>query len=289
MSIPLDQLVERICKLVLRDWTEGIATGGNTLTLVDTARTEQDDYWNSQNAEVYIRGGVAAGSTRPINDFVLSTNTLSWLLATGSIAAGTPYSLHVQFKRDDVIEAVNSVIDAVARETLVDKIDEASITLVAGRFEYPIPAGFSHLYRLTMADAEGEFTNPPIQWDQYKIIRGDKPLIHLYSQSDFINVRDHTFGSLWANSDFTADHKLRLEGYGPQERLIHDNDLCHINPMYVIAQAGAWLHASRIRRAENEPDDHRVQAQVWQAIANGLRMNLGGVTQLPPDTRRVVS
>lgn len=285
----LDGLVERTCKLAINDWLEGTATGGSSTTLADTSRTEVDDYFNSLDyAEIYIRTGTYAGSTRQITDFVDGvTPTITFAPAVGgNIIATDTYSIHTKFKRDKVVEAINLAIDMIAEEAMVWVIDETTITLVAGTYEYALPTSLMFLSRVTMADSDGYFYDAPIPPDQYKIIYGATPKVHFIRMPDDQQHEGHYYGELWASSDLTATRKLRVEGLGSPATLSTDSSTCPISPAYIVYQAGAILHGSKIRRAENDPDEHRVQYQFCQARANEERARIVPI-QLPPNSKRV--
>ena len=283
-----DELVERICKLLLNDWLEGTATGGSTTTVVDTSRLEDDDYFNSKNSEVYIRTGVYAGSNRKITDFVGgSTNTITFAPAVGdAIIATDTYSIHTEFKRDEVVEAINLAIDMVAEEAMVWVIDETTVTLVANTFEYNLPTSLMFLHRVTMADSDGYFYDAPIPPDQYKIIHGSTPKIHFIQMPPDQQFDGHYYGELWAKTDLTADRALRLEGLGSPDTLSTDTSTCPISPAYVCFQAAAILHMSRTRSTEQDPDDHRIQGQICQARADIERGKIVKM-QLPVNSKRI--
>ena len=91
----------------------------------------------------------------------------------------------------------------------------------------------------------------------------------------------------------TDNRTLRVEGLGRQDRLVNDTDICHIDPDLVCFQAAAILHAQKARRSDVDPDEHRTQMGIWQAMAYGIS---GGAPnhqalrpQLPPNTKRVES
>lgn len=287
----LDQLVERVCKLFLRDWTEGTTTAsGSTTTLKDTARQEADDYWNSKNAYVYIRSGSYAGHWAKVTDFAVSAGvgTITFAPAAGgAIASGVSYSLHTEFERDEVVEAINLAIDMVAEEALVWKIDETSVTLVADTYEYTLPTSFMYIHKITMADSDGNFYDNPIPPDQYKVIKSSTPKLHFLCMPPDEQHTDHYWGQLWANTDLTATRKLRIEGLGSPDVLSADTDACSISPAYLTLQAAAILHMGRSRGTESDPDDHYKQAKNCQDRADVERGRVVTL-QLPADSKRCI-
>ena len=68
----------------------GIATGGTAGTLVDTARTEVNDFWNGQT--VFFTSGPNAGLARAVTDFVAAADTI-WFDSNfpNAVASGHRY------------------------------------------------------------------------------------------------------------------------------------------------------------------------------------------------------
>jgi len=82
------------------------ATGGTTLTLIDTNFLLQaDDYWNGQS--VYV---CTQQMSRVINDFVQTTKTISWLEPITAVAAGNTYEIWSQFTPIEVHNAINQAL-----------------------------------------------------------------------------------------------------------------------------------------------------------------------------------
>lgn len=292
-SNTLAVLVKRTAMLHLNDYTSGTATGGSTTTFVDTSRWENNDFFNNRNplARIHIvittDSLVPLGEERRITLWTLSTTTgtvnPAFSVAPG---AGDTYAILYQWTWAEITEAINAAIDVVASEALVEKIDEASVALTAADYEYDVPTLFTHIYRLTMADGNGKFYTDPIPPDQYIIIRGAAtPQIQFLQFPQEAAHANHYFGELWATNYLTASRKVRIEGYAKQAALTTDASVCYIDPVFVCAQAAAFLHANRIRRPDNEPDEHRTQMKVCQDIADKERMRM--LTHFPPNIKRV--
>ena len=294
-STSLLDLMRRVGRLGLGEWFEGIATGGSTTTFVDTNRWETDDYFQNLNPPGKVRivsttdGAAPYGDEREITDWVQSGGTgtvhAAWS-ASALVEAGDRYVIMSSYTWAELREAINSAIDQLGSGALIEIQDETT-TLVSAVYEYPVPAGFTHIYRIWMADGYGDYPEP-IPPDHYKIIRsGLTPMIHFTRFPTEHEASDWHYSDLWADSKLTAGRILRIEGFGRQALLDKETDICNINPEYVWRQAAATLHSQRIRRPENEPDDHRTQFQVHQAAADELKRNTK--IQLPPNTKRTVS
>jgi len=294
-SNSLDALIELVMKVPLtaagKNWWEGTCTGGTTTTVVDTSRYEADDYFQELSPLVQVKirtttdEAAPQGEVRYITDWVQSTGTATVHSAfSASVGAGDTYAILYDYTWDEVKSAINMAIDAaVQKQILLFGTDETT-ELVADTYEYSVPSGFIRIYRVSMEDDDGNYPNP-IPPDQWKIIHGDTPKLHLYRFPSAGKYNGHYYGNLWADSSIVAGRHLRIEGLKRQARLSGDTDTCEIDPNYVAYQAAAFLHASRIRQSVNDPDDHRAQFEICQGMAD--RFAKAARVQLPPDCKRV--
>ena len=284
----LATLVEAVCRKV-GDWVGGTATGGSATTCVDTVdRLEVNDYWNDRGSWIYMRSGASYGKYRKVTNFDSGTSTITFGTMTTSVASGDLYSLHTEFHRHDVVAAINDAIRIVYDESMVWRYDEDSITLVSDVYEYAIPSGFLYITRLTMADSGGSFDDMSyISSDEYHIVKGSAPKIKFIQMPVRLQTTDHYYGELFANADLTGGRKVRLEGLARPALLDEDSDVCQVNPAFVVFQAAALLHMSKIRRPANEPDDHRTQYELCQKRADVERSRTTQV-QIPMNAKKVV-
>uniref|UniRef100_A0A6M3L501 Uncharacterized protein n=1 Tax=viral metagenome TaxID=1070528 RepID=A0A6M3L501_9ZZZZ len=290
----LDDLVEITLATIMppESWFEGTATSGSTSTVADTVnRTEADDYFNSMpHSEVYIR--TTTDSAAPIRE----RRDISGFANTGGVVtispvfsavvgAGDVYAILTEYPWAEVKRAINMAIDKAKSDgLLIEKIDE-TVELVAANYDYLIPTGFMYIYRVTMADGDGNFLQP-VPPNQWHIIRGTStPTLRLDVFSDEQKHTGHYYGQTWAESSLTDGRLLRIEGYGAQPRLDNDTDICKLSPEYVCYQAATYLHSRRIKRAESDPDEHATQASLCSTFARAALSQ--SRTQFPPDCRRV--
>lgn len=119
---------------------EGTVTGGSTTTLLDSTRTEADDYWNKGTAWLlYDAGGLSAapqGEFAVITDYALSGGTFSttWTVAP---AAGDRYAVaKKRYPRADLIQAVNRAIQDLGD---IPVVDTTTITTADNQTEYTLP------------------------------------------------------------------------------------------------------------------------------------------------------
>lgn len=287
-NLTLDNLIERLCRLYLKDWVEGTVTGTPASSYINdtTNRFEADDHFNDM--ELYMRtGGSAAGDSRIIKDFVKTGAKIevkSNFSATPT--AADTYAILDDYRWAELKAAINQAIEMVAEEALVWVEDETSVTLAASTYEYDIPTTFLYITRITMADSDGNFYDAPIPANQYKVIHTPTAQLHFIRKYDsYQHDANFYYGDFWANSQFTAGRKLRIEGLGAPAALSTDASYCSINPEYVCRQAAALLHSSRIQ--SNDPDWHSKQFEINQARADIERARVVSMP-LPPDAVRVM-
>lgn len=291
----LDQLIEQTMSMHFdRDqFKDGEFDASAVGTFVDALRRETDDYFQNTVpvSRAYVRsttdGAAPKGEERTFTDWVQTGGAgviaPDWSAAP---AVGDTYCIMYEYSWDEVKKAINQAIDRAAPRLLIDKIDETTLVLQSDIYEYPVPAGFIYIYRLVMADSDGHFHKDPIPAQQWGIIHDRAiPKIQFKQMPAVAQPDGHYWGALWAEDDMTAARATQIQGLARQPVLTGDGDLCYLSPVYVCAQAAAFLHAKQVRRSDNEPDEHRTQYQICQAIAdrefNAMR------TQFPPDCKRV--
>lgn len=291
-SNSLAQLIEWTLKTVLHDWKGGTATGGTTATVVDTAREdEDDDYFQNTTpvSKVYIitttDTAAPIGERRRCTDFVSSGGTITVSpVFSATVSAGDTYAITSEYEWAEVKDAINLAIEMVAEEALFYVQDESTITLSSATYEYAMPTSFMYLYRVSMADANGNYPDP-IPPDQYKVIKSSTPYLHLYRFPTEAQHKDIYYGALFADNDIVDSRTLRLEGLSTPDKLSADTDTSPINPNYLVYQAGALLHLGRISHATDAYDYHRVQMDVCQKRADIERARVVS-TQLPPNSKK---
>ena len=129
-----------------RDLTASSNGAAGGTTIVDTALTQRDDFWNG--CEVVMESGTYAGERREVSDFVNSTTTLTVRTAfSGQIDSDDVFSLYdfsiipVQYHHLIVLYAVSMCLAKLERpqEASAAKADMASrFEQLAKRFTQPI-------------------------------------------------------------------------------------------------------------------------------------------------------
>jgi len=291
----LTELIEYLLRVPLQDFKGGTVTSSSTATttLVDSKRDEPDDYFQNTTpvSRVHITsttdGLAPIGEDRKVTDFVsgaTGTGTLTIAPAFSAVmTVGDKYLVLSKYGWDEIKATINLAISAVAGRTLAHKVDE-TLYLQNDTYEYAIPAGFTHIYRLSQSDSNWDYPYP-IPPDQYKILKTPSPRIHFYRFPTEVQHSGIYWAELWANSDLVDGRGLRIEGYGRHPKLENEQDVCYINPDYVVYQAAAYLHAARIKPDNLDYENHKTQFEICQGLANQYKADIR--TQLMPDTKKV--
>ena len=118
----------------------GTADSGSVLTLVDNARTEDDDYWNGAELAVELSSG--HWQRRNVDDFVASTDTLSVAARDAfAVAVATPMAYRLtQYVRLGSAYADYDIaeIDHAAGMVMLNGVGgDLIVNYIAGMYELP--------------------------------------------------------------------------------------------------------------------------------------------------------
>jgi len=288
----LSELTKRLLKVGLKSYIGGTLTGSTSTTVfADSARGEEDDYFQNMSPPAYLvflstpTNVAPVGESRKITDWANTGGAFTTTAFTAQPAIGSTYVILSEYTWDEIKEALNMAMDiAVGHGARTERIDE-TLSIQEDTYEYPVPVGFTEIFRISQANDDGEFGDP-IPPDQYRIVRdGDQSKIKFLTYPMIDAPADHYVGSLWAESDLSDGKTLRIEGLSVQPALSHPSDMCYLNPNFVVFEAASLLHGSRIVANEKDFDAHRTQAE-WCAsqAANFLPQT---VMQLPSNTKKV--
>jgi hypothetical protein len=161
--------------------------------------------------------------------------------------------LHQDFTPAEINDAINLSISMVDEEALIDIVDE-SIQVRSTVFEYVLPLSIYSIDRIYQEQSTEDRYSPSaniIDQRHWRILHGSTP-------------------RLWFNDSYvslTADRNLRIVGQKSQPQLDLDDDLCSINQAFIVYQAKALLHESKIRGEGSEFEGHSTQMRLAQAMA----------------------
>ena len=180
--------------------------------------------------------------------------------ADDTVDAQDLLELHQDFTPLEINDVINLAISMVEDEALQNVVDE-SIQVKASTFEYTLPSGIRSIDRIYQeqgtADrysASGDLIDPR-HWRVFH----DSPA-RLWFDPSYVTL--------------TADRNLRIVGQKVQAQLSLDDDLCSINQAFIVYQAKALLHESRIRGEGSGFEGHTTQMGLAQARADAEREHI---------------
>lgn len=139
---------------------EGIASGGGTTTLIDTAfRNEPDDFWNKGTVWILRDAGGAGaapeGEYATISDFVSTTSTMTISALTAAVAGGDRYAAMTKHVPLHVI--ISQINRAIMDLGPVPYADITSITTADDQTEYALPvAAKRDLYQVRIQTVDDD-------------------------------------------------------------------------------------------------------------------------------------
>jgi hypothetical protein len=257
-DIPLYTLRQRVGRLMGAMHT-ATPSGGFLTTATQTKELTVfvDDYFNDWHGRFY------AGSNRDtdfeVTDFAKSTGLVTFEPAAATVDAQDLLELHSDFTPLEINDAINLSISMVEEEALQRVVDE-SIQIKASTFEYALPSGIhsiEHIYQ--EQNTKDRFS----------------------ASDDLINTRHwrilHVPTRIWFDPSYvtlTADRNLRIVGQKVQDQLSLDDDLCSINQVFIVYQAKALLHESRIRGQGSGFEGQTTQMAAAQTRADAEREHI---------------
>lgn len=289
----LSDLVVRLLCVPLQAYQGGSCTTAvSTLSFKDVNQIQEDDYFQNTTPVSRVRiisttdGATPIGKESLISDFVNSDGAFVFAPAITTVEVGDGYIVLSEYRWDELVEAINTAIDiATANRVLIEKIDE-TIAVQTDTYEYNIPTGFTHIYRISQENDDGDYPDP-IPPSHYKILRGKTiPQIHFYRFPVAQMHSDHWFGGLWADADINDGRHLRIEGFARQSKLLSEQDVCYIDPNFIVYQAASLLHGARIVQPASDYDNNRIKAEYCEAKAREFLSDAR--IQLPPDCKKVM-
>lgn len=134
--------------------TTGTATGGSTSTLIDTARTEADDYWNEYWLLVTGTTDEAAPEAEEsrVSDYSASTTTLTVAPGlTAAIGAGDTYELRRFIPASSIHRFINSAVEQY-RNQFPDLTEDSTIVVKEDVYDYTLPSGVVDIRQIDLIE-----------------------------------------------------------------------------------------------------------------------------------------
>lgn len=249
--IVLRHLTSRLCNDLITGTVTSPASG--TFVCAETDWEKPDDYFNKW-VEVFDYAGTGVGTSGNPTNWVNSTHTLTFLPAV-TLTATDSVEMHQRFRVNEYNDFMNVAIDMVAKEVLVDRVDEA-IDLATDTYQYTLPTSFLYIHRIEMQDSEDDYnTEKPIDPRYWRVIKTSTLTL------EFIK-------NLWTPTD---GRTIRITGLGSPSKLDTDTEASPVNPAFISYQAAALLHQSRIRGSDVDSEYHSGQMKLCQVMADEVR------------------
>lgn len=142
---------------ILQNTVEGTATGGSATTVVDTARYEPADFFDT--GTIWILSGNNSGKKAQITDWNLGTFTFTFPTMTLLNAAG---NLYAAAPNDYPYWLLAQKINETHRK-LMEISENTALTTVSEQQEYTLPAGVYNVKRVEVA----QFGSAPYYWQRH--------------------------------------------------------------------------------------------------------------------------
>jgi hypothetical protein len=124
---------------------EGIATGGNATTVVDTVRFEPDDWYDQ--GTIWMISGLNAGKSAQVTAWTLAGTTFTFPTMTLLNAAGNVYAAAPpDFPRWLLIQSINE-----SNRFFYPSQDNTALVTVADQESYNLPAGVYNILSVEIA------------------------------------------------------------------------------------------------------------------------------------------
>ena len=255
-------LRQRVGQLTNGEGLVGTPDGGYSTTGFNSAdlAAYPDDFFNDWHGRFYA--GKDKGTNFEVTDFAKTAGATIFSPALSSAAeAGHKFELYQHFSPLEIGNMINVSISMVEREALIDSVDETLKVLSSTTYEYTVPAGFAFVDEIYLEQSTA---------GRYSV--GENLIDYRHWR-----VLNSTPSRIWFDPSWVslvAGRKLRLVGQAVQQQLVDDEDLCAINQAFIVYQAKALLHESRIRGPGSDFEAHSTQMALAQSRADAERVGL---------------
>ena len=249
--IVLRHLTARLCNDLITGTVTSPASG--TFMCAETDWERPDDDFN-HFVEVFCYAGTGVGTSGNPTGWANTSHTLTFKPAA-TLTANDLVEMHERFTVNTYNDFINLAIDMVAKEALVDAVDE-TIDLDTDTYQYNLPTSFLFIHKIEMQDSSGDYnTNKPINPLYWRVVKTSTLTLEF--------VKD-----IWTPTD---GRTIRITGLASPSILDTDTEECPLNPAFISYQAAALLHQSRIRGGDVDAEYHSGQMTLCQAMADKVR------------------
>jgi hypothetical protein len=231
---------------------------------VDALGVYEDDYFNDWYGHFY--DGPLKDTEFSVTDFDkagpdvasdLGILTISPDRAT-AVTALDLFEIYPDFSPVEMNEAINLAISMVELEALVPLVD-GTLIVASNTWEYSVPEGIAYIDRIYQeSNNSGRYSalDNGIDYRHWRILPGR---------------------TLWFDNAYVslaAGRSLRLVGQKAPAQLSLDADTTEVGKAFLVYQAKALLHQSRIRGRGSDFDEHDSQMRLAQIIADRERAHI---------------
>ena len=237
--IALRLLTSRLCNDLIKGTVTSPLAGSFVCEEADWEKA--DDYFNDW-IEVFCYDGdpLTVRTSGNPTGWDNATHKLTFLPAA-LLTALDLVEMHREFSVETYNDFINLAIDMVAEDALLNKVDEA-IVLATDTYQYDLATQFlyvNHVY-LESTTAGVWDTEKPIDPRYWRVVKKATIVV------EFVE-------NLWSPTD---GRHLRITGLASPSILDTDNELCPVSPAFIVNQAAALLHQSRIRGSGVDTECH---------------------------------
>jgi hypothetical protein len=232
------------------DCFPSVATGGSTTTLVDTALTKPDNFYN--NGTLFIKSGNNADKALIVRLYDLPTTTFTFD-TTLACAAGNIYvAVTKEYSKQLLLNAINLALTEIG-----SVLKSASLTAVTAQRAYSLTAGTEDIRRVEVDDAPDHF---------WRVI-----------DSDLVFDDGHTPSSA---------STITIYYMGEHSELVDDDDVLDpMLPLDLVVKC-AVPEAMKLRFREARGDDKALAALIADAqnVALQAKWKYLKRSNMPPDS-----
>jgi hypothetical protein len=213
----------------------------------------EDDYFLDWQGRFYE--GTHKGTNFVVTASTAENGVLTFAPSLSeAVVVGDLFEIYQEFTPEELNDAINLAISMVEDTALEDAVDE-SLEAVASTYEYAVPTGIAYIEQIFQEEGTANRYGPTDNLRvgrHWRMLRGPTPKIWF----------DPNYVSL------TAGRNLRLVGQKRPSELSLDADISKIDKAYIIYQAKALMHQSRIRGRGADFEEHNAQMVVAQGMAD---------------------
>jgi len=219
-----------------------------------------NDYFNDFSGRFY--SGTHLNTDFTVTDFVKTAGVVTFSPSvSGAVDATDLFEMYPDFTPAEINDAINLALSMVEEEALQDKVD-ATLAVIASTFEYAIPTGFVYIDQIFQETSTADRYSPSgnlIDVRHWRVLHGSTPKVWF----------DNEYVSL------TTGRNLRLVGQQYPAQLSLDADECAVSQAYIVYQAKANLHFSRV---DEQGDAHwnKMVAAQSRATEERKRIRVAG-------------